>query len=66
MRKLVSLTFDEFVRLRFAITLAIQHYNRLSDGLFSDSSLLDALEDYDKLMKKLSNTFNSKRKPEFD
>ena len=66
MRKLVSISFEEFKLLRFAITLAIQHYNRLDQGIFTDENTLTALDGYDDILKRLSNTFNTKRKPDFD
>lgn len=65
MKKLISLSFEEFSLIHYGLCLLISHTCENPDG-FSNESILDRLDKCDCLLKKLSNTFNPERKPNFD
>lgn len=66
MKKLICLSFDEFVLVHYALCLALSETADKCNGIFTDESILDQLDKYDSLLKKFSNTFNPERKPKFD
>lgn len=66
MRKLISLTFEEFTLIHYGVCLAISETSKKCNGIFTDESTLNQLDKYDSLLKKLCSAFNSERKPKFD
>ena len=67
MKKLIALSDSDAILLVDALNLAKLHYSQfLSDGLFTDNSLLLRLDGLDHIQTKLLNRFNPERKPQFD
>lgn len=67
MKKLIALSNSDAFLLLDALNLAKLHYSQfLSNGLFTDDSILNRLDDLDHIQTKLINAFNPERKPQFD
>ena len=66
MKKLICLTFEEFSLIHYGLCLALSETSKKCNGIFTDESILNQLHKYDSLLKKLCNTFNPERKPNFD
>ena len=64
--KLVCITRESAFIIIDALNLAKIHYSRFDNGLFTDETILNRLDDLDRIQTKLMNTFNPDRKKNSD
>lgn len=65
MKKMIVIDFKEFQLLRYCLEHGIFELTKGKNTCL-DFDTLQKLDVYDSLLSKLSNAFNSKRKPDFD